>query len=67
MQYWADFQSVHGFRCYDNTAPNAKCQRVLVAYSLCSMPGSVRDGEFAGVENEGAEISREVMYGKQGL
>jgi len=27
-------QSVHGFRCYDNTAPNAKCQRVLVL-ALC--------------------------------
>ena len=21
MQYWADLQSVHGFRCYDNIAP----------------------------------------------
>jgi len=44
---WADLQSVHGFRCYDNThlcklialyTANAysfsKCQRVLV-YSLC--------------------------------
>jgi len=29
--YCADLQSVHGFRCYDNIAPNnAKCQRVLV-------------------------------------
>jgi len=28
--YWADLQSVHGFRCYDNIAPNAKCQRVLI-------------------------------------
>ena len=27
---WADLQSVHGFRCCDNMAPNAKCQRVLV-------------------------------------
>jgi len=27
---WADLRSVHGFRCYDNIAPNAKCQRVLV-------------------------------------
>ena len=40
--YWADLQSVHGFRCYDNIAPpvlaigahdsiaaNAKCQLVL--------------------------------------
>jgi len=25
---------VHVFRCYDNTAPNAKCQRVL-ALALC--------------------------------
>jgi len=30
VHYWADLQSVHGFRCYDNIAPNAKCQRVLV-------------------------------------
>ena len=27
---WADLQLVHGFHCYDNTAPNAKCQQVLV-------------------------------------
>jgi len=27
---WADLQSVHGFRCYDNIYANAKCQRVLV-------------------------------------
>jgi len=30
VHYWADLQSVHGFRCYDNIATNAKCQRVLV-------------------------------------
>jgi len=30
VQYWANLQSVQGFRCYDNIAPNAKCQRVLV-------------------------------------
>jgi len=30
VQCSADLQSVHGFRCYDNIAPNAKCQRVLV-------------------------------------
>jgi len=29
-----DLQSVHGFRCCDNIAPNAKCQRVLVL-ALC--------------------------------
>jgi len=32
--HWADFQLMHGFGCYDNTAPNAKCQRVLVL-ALC--------------------------------
>jgi len=31
---WADMQSVNGFRCYDNIAPNAKCQRVLIV-ALC--------------------------------
>jgi len=30
VHYLEDLQSVHGFRCYDNIAPNAKCQRVLV-------------------------------------
>jgi len=30
VHYWADLQSVHGFRCYDNIAANTKCQRVRV-------------------------------------
>ena len=30
VHYWVDLQSVHGFRCHDNIAPNAKCKRVLV-------------------------------------
>jgi len=30
VHYWADLQSVHGFRCCNNIAPNAKCQRMLV-------------------------------------
>jgi len=34
VHYWAHLQSVHGFCCYDNIAPNAKCQRVLVL-ALC--------------------------------
>jgi len=29
VHYWTDFQSVQGFRYYDNMAPNAKCHRVL--------------------------------------
>jgi len=31
---WAHLQSVHGFRCYNDIASNAKCQRVLVL-ALC--------------------------------
>jgi len=34
VHYWADLQSVHGFRCCDKIAPNAKCQQVLVL-TLC--------------------------------
>ena len=34
MHCWGDLQSLHGFRCYDNIAPNAKFQRVLVL-ALC--------------------------------
>jgi len=30
VRYLADLQSVHWFWCYDNIAPNAKCQPVLV-------------------------------------
>ena len=30
VHYWTDLQSLHGFRCYDNITPNAKCQRVVV-------------------------------------
>ena len=34
VHYWVNLQLVHGFRCYDYIAPNAKCQRVLVL-ALC--------------------------------
>jgi len=34
VHYWADLQLVHGFRCYDDIVPNAKCHRVLVI-ALC--------------------------------
>ena len=40
VHYWADLQSVHGFRCCDNIAPNAKRQRVLVL-ALCMVFVSV--------------------------
>ena len=41
VHYWADLQSVQGFHCYDNTVPNAKCQRVLVV-SLCLVKRAVK-------------------------
>jgi len=34
VHYWVDLQSVHGFRCYDNVAANARCQWVVVL-ALC--------------------------------
>ena len=34
VHFWADLQSVLGFCSYDNIAPNAKCQPVLVL-ALC--------------------------------
>jgi len=34
VHYLTDLHSVRGFRCYDNIAPNAKCQRVLML-ALC--------------------------------
>jgi len=37
VHYWVDLQSVRRFRCYDNIAPNVKCQRVLVS-ALCLVP-----------------------------
>ena len=45
VHYWADLQSVHGFRCYDVIAPNAKCQRVLVL-ALCLQVTVVFDPYF---------------------
>jgi len=32
VHYWVDLQSVYGFRCYDNTAPNGNVSECL--YSL---------------------------------
>ena len=34
MHYWVDLELVQSFRCYDNVAPNAKSQQVLV-FTLC--------------------------------
>jgi len=45
VHYWADLQSVHGFRCYDNVAPNAKCQRVLVL-AVCLVDGACKPDKF---------------------
>jgi len=35
--YWADLQSVHGFRCCYNIAPNMKCQQVLLWLPIVDM------------------------------
>jgi len=40
VRYLVDLQSVHGLRCCDNIAPNAKCPRVLVL-TLCLVVVSV--------------------------
>ena len=34
VHYWVDLQFVHRYRCFDNIAPNAKCQQVH-ALTLC--------------------------------
>jgi len=38
---WADLQSMHGFRCYGNIAPNTECQPVLVQ-ALCLVMAALR-------------------------
>ena len=40
VHYWSDLQSVHWFHCYDNRAPNKKCQQVLVL-ALCLVNNSL--------------------------
>jgi len=40
---WADLQSVHGFRCYDNLAANTKRQRVFVL-ALCMVSLAITVG-----------------------
>jgi len=52
-----DLQLVHGFSCYDNIAPNAKCQQVLVL-ALCLVVLFV--SWPAGAESVGAsEVGRQ--------
>ena len=46
LHYWADLQSVHGFRCYDNIAPNAKWQPVLCTRSMPGLNSAVSDLEL---------------------
>jgi len=47
VHYWADLQSVHGFRCYDHIALNAKCQWVLeLALGLGNFCFAQKQGTF---------------------
>jgi len=41
----ADLQSMHGFRCYDKMALNAKCQRVLVLALCLVLPSEMIEKE----------------------
>jgi len=54
VHYWADLQSVHGFRCYDSIviAANAKCQRVLVLARVPGLPIVNVCGSFLNFVNE---------------
>jgi len=42
VHYLVDLQSVHGLRCYDDVARNAKCQRLLVI-ALCPVKKNSSD------------------------
>jgi len=46
LHYCADLQSVHGFRCYDNIVPNAKCQRVFCTRYMPGLDSAVSDLEL---------------------
>ena len=65
MYCWANLQSVHGFRCYDNIAPNAKCQRVLVL-AIChvlSVGKTEQEGrDFRLYDLEVLELSSDVSF-----
>jgi len=57
--YCADLRSLHGFRCSDNIALNAKCQRVLVL-ALCLVISALVNmcfertfGKSGGINNKG--------------
>ena len=41
VDYWADLQLVHGFRCYDKIVLNTKYQQVLVL-ALCVVNRVIR-------------------------
>jgi len=61
VHYWADLQSVHGFRCDDNIAPNAKCQRVLV-HALCLVIAIIsKDSNFKSINCVIVQITTTVM------
>jgi len=60
---YSDLQSVDGFRCYDNIAPNAKCQRVFFIHSMTGFTFWPRDPEnsLICVDN----LSTEQVYKRQ--
>jgi len=50
MHYWADLESVHGFRCYDNSAeremPASACTRSMPSYLTLFVIRHVRSTVF---------------------
>jgi len=52
----------HGFRCYDNIAPNAKCQRVLVL-ALCLVQFSLVAGPFTPTNRPEVNYSQDYSHG----
>jgi len=63
VHYWAYLQSVHGFRCCDNIASNAKCQRVLVL-ALCLVCFFLSVKSVGHLLNEINEVRQQISVSK---
>ena len=56
MHYWADLRSLHGFRCYDNTAQTrsvSECSYSLYAWFKFSGDHGSISLDFPDINNEG--------------
>jgi len=62
VHYLANLQSVHVFRCYNNIAPKAKCQRVLVL-ALCLVFLFIFFTQAAAVIVNKKDVYKSKLYG----